>query len=111
MEISFRTSKLAKLCSSKKEMQRRWGALRAGRVEQRLQEMQAVDNLGDLSTLPAARCHELSGDRKGQLAVDVGHPDRLVFRPTEDPPPRKPDGGLDWQAVTSVTVLEVVDYH
>lgn len=111
MEISFRTPKLAKLCNSKKEMQKRLGAERANRLAQRLQELRAVDSLDDLRTLPGARCHELTGDRKGQLAADIGHPQRLVLRPTENPPPAKPDGGLDWTAVTSVTVLDIVDYH
>jgi proteic killer suppression protein len=36
---------------------------------------------------------------------------RLVFRPTAEPPPTKEDGGLDWTAVDSVTVVEITDYH
>ena len=56
-------------------------------------------------------CHELREDRAGQLAVDVTKNLRLIFRPTEDPPPAKDDGGLDWKAVTAITILEVADYH
>ena len=111
MEISFRTPKLAKLCNSRKEMQRRLGAERADRLARRLQELRAGDSLEDMRTLPGARCHELSGNRKGQLAVDVGHPTRLVFEPAENPPPANPDGGLDWAQVTDVVMLEIVDYH
>lgn len=65
----------------------------------------------DISRLPPARCHELTGDRKGQLSVDVTHPYRLVFQPDHDPVPRRPDGGLDWTTVAKVLVLEVVDTH
>lgn len=65
----------------------------------------------DVRRLPAARCHELSGGLDGQLAVDLVHPKRLVFRPDHDPVPTKPDGGLDWTRVTRVLVTEVVDYH
>jgi proteic killer suppression protein len=73
--------------------------------------MAAASTLAVLGTLPQARCHELAGDRKGQLAVDLKHPYRLVFRPANNPVPLKPDGGLDWAKVTAVTILEVVDYH
>ena len=34
-----------------------------------------------------------------------------MFRPTADPLPTKADGGLDWAAVDTVTVTEIVDYH
>ena len=36
---------------------------------------------------------------------------RLIVAPTKQPPPAKADGGLDWQAVDDITVIEVVDYH
>jgi hypothetical protein len=36
---------------------------------------------------------------------------RLVIAPKRQPPPVKPDGGLDWRAIDQVTVIEVVDYH
>jgi len=40
------------------------------------------------------RCHELHGNLDGVLSLDLEHPYRLLFEPTE-PPPRLPDGGLD----------------
>jgi len=36
---------------------------------------------------------------------------RLVFEPADDPVPRRPDGGLDWERVTSVMIWEIGDYH
>jgi proteic killer suppression protein len=39
------------------------------------------------------------------------HPKRLIFEPDHETKPTKPDGGLDWQKVTRVLVLEIVDYH
>ena len=63
-----------------------------------------------MKTLPG-RCHELTGDRKGQLAVDVTKNVRLVFEPADEPTPTREGGGLDWEGVKSVRILEVVDYH
>lgn len=83
----------------------------ARKLRQRLAELEGLDVLADASMLPALRCHELTGNRKGQLAIDLVHPNRLIFRPGHDPLPTKADGGLDWSKVTDIVVIEVVDYH
>jgi plasmid maintenance system killer protein len=111
MVVSFSSIRLQKLCNSEKEMRAKFGVRMADKLAQRLSELRAVDILDDLSRLPSARCHELSHDRAGQLAVDLIHPKRLIFEPDHNPIPTKPDGGLNWTKVTRVTVLEIVDYH
>lgn len=73
-------------------------------------DLSAAPTLEDLRTLPG-RLHELTGDRKGQLALDLQQPYRLVIEPTEEPAPVKDDGGLDWRRITAVTIVEIVDYH
>ena len=87
------------------------GEKTAAKLKQRITEFQAFDSLADASSLPGIRCHELSADRKGQLAVDLVHPYRLIFLPNHDPLPTKADGGLDWKLVTGIVVVEVVDDH
>jgi plasmid maintenance system killer protein len=110
MEVSFGTRKLQKICCSKQESDRRWGQ-NARKVRQRLAELQAADNLFDMTKLPAARLHELVGKRAGQIAVDVKQPFRLILVPDHDPVPRKEDGGVDLKRVTKILVTEVTDYH
>jgi len=110
IEILFRTRKMEKACSSEKESKRTWGKS-APVLRQRVAELAAADTLGDMMLLPAARCHQLKGDRDGQFAVDLKHPHRLIFEPVNSPVPRKEDGGVDLEKITSVYVLEVVDYH
>ena len=78
---------------------------------QKTLRVKAADTLEDLGKAPGARCHELTANLKGQLAVDLVHPYRLVFRPDHDPVPAKEDGGLNWQAVTRVIIIDIVDYH
>jgi plasmid maintenance system killer protein len=111
VRIGFRSNQLQQDCNSAKKAARRWGSENARRLGQRLQEMEAAENLAQLFTLPAARCHQLSGDRDEQFAVDLKHPFRLVFEVADDPVPRKDDGGIDRARVTSVEVMEVGDYH
>ncbi len=91
-------------------MNREWGPQMARKLQQRLSELAAANTLADMRTMPG-RCHELTADRKGQLALDLVHPKRLVSAPDHDPPPSRPDGGLDWSKVSRIIIFEVVDYH
>jgi toxin HigB-1 len=111
MEITFVSRKIEKLCNSQKEMRAKLGDRNSKVLQLRLGQMRAAGTLEDLGKLPGARCHELAGNRKGQLAVDLVHPQRLIFSPDHNPLPAKPDGGLDWHRITRVTVLEIGDYH
>ncbi|MCY2989706.1 MAG: killer suppression protein [Planctomycetota bacterium] len=111
MEVRFASRKIQKLCNSDKEMRAKLGPRGAERLQQRLLELQAATPLEDLRHLPGPRCHELAQDRKGQLAVELVHPQRLIFEPASDPVPTKADGGLDWPRVTAVVIVEIVDYH
>ncbi len=74
-------------------------------------ELQAACTLSDISRVPPARCHELKDDRKGQLSVDLDHPYRLLFVPANDPVPYTPEGGLDWEHITEIEVITIVDTH
>ena len=78
---------------------------------QRLQELRDADVLEVIRLFPQADCHELKGDRKGQLAVSVQYPFRLIFEVANHPVPAKEDGGLDWTRVTAIRILEIIDYH
>jgi proteic killer suppression protein len=56
------------------------------------------------------RCHELKGDREGQLAIDLNQPYRIIFEPVGEEL-YKDDGGLDWNLVKSIRILSIEDYH
>jgi plasmid maintenance system killer protein len=111
MDIIFQNSKLDKECNEAKLMVKRYGPLRAKLLQKRLTELRAATVLEDIFKLPQARCHELRENRKGELAVDLDHPYRLIFEPADDPRPKKPDGGLDRTKVTSIRILGIEDYH
>ena len=110
MEISFAKPRLKKICESMKELRRAHGDGCAKRVATRLADIEAASCLEDLRSLPG-RCHELEGDRAGQLALQLPDGKRLVFEPDHNSPPSKEDGGLDWSGVEAVRILEIVDYH
>lgn len=111
MLIHFRNTKLAKEFSTAKELARAYGAEQSKTLMLRVSQIRAAACLSDLRLLPQLRAHELSGDRKGQISITIRHPHRAILLVAHDPVPRLADGGLDWAAVTEVTLLEVVDYH
>ncbi len=81
------------------------------KLQQRLMELKAASCLDDISRLPPPRCHRLSGNRNGQLSVDLIHPFRLYFIPANDHIPETEDGGLNWHKVTEIEIIEIFDPH
>ena len=88
---------------------RYWGPEVAKAIALRLQQLRAAECLADLRHAPG-RFHELKATRSGQFAAELPHGQRLILRPEGDNI-FKPDGGFDWQQVTTVLILVVVDYH
>ena len=110
MEISFATSKLAKLCNSEKKLRGDYGPRMATVIQQRLMDLAAAETLESMRSIPG-RCHSLTQNLDGLFAVDLVHPDRLVFVPDHDPVPQLKNGGVDWTKVTMIEVAGIGDYH
>ena len=110
MEVYFVNAKLASRLQNARNRQKEFGSQGAERIDLRLQQLRAAPTLEDMRNMPG-RCHELTADRRGSLAIDVQQPYRLIFQPTDPARCRKADGGLDWSAVDSVTITDIVDYH
>jgi proteic killer suppression protein len=111
MEIAYTSSRMRKLCNSEKEMKGKLGPKMAEKLKRQLTAMEASASLAELARLPQTRVHEMTGDRKGQISIDLIHPYRLYFVPDHDPLPEKEGGGLDWAAVTRVRVVDYDDPH
>lgn|SRR5574341_908528 len=111
MLLSFKSKKFEKECNDMKLLTRAWGAEQAKLIARRLTELAAAENLETMRLLPQARAHELKGNREEQISLDVKHPYRLIIIPDYDEPPRRKDGGLDWQKITKIKILEVADTH
>jgi len=111
VDIAFADPSLRESCNSSKGLRRRYGAEGDKKIRRRLDELAAASTLAVLRSLPAGHCEELKGSRKGQLSIRLHGAFRLIFEPQQGPPPAKPDGGLDWTAVTAIRVLAIEDYH
>ena len=110
MDVTFKSKKLQKTCNSDKELLREYGKNCARKFRARLDDLHAATTLEFFKTLPG-RCHELKADRKGQLSLDLEHPLRLIFEPSGEGIQNKADGGLDWNSVKAIQIIEVEDTH
>ena len=112
MDITFKTKKLQKLCISDASLKKEFGEACAKKIRQRLDEIEASDNMSILKRVHP-RLHPLKGERKKRMqhALDLKHPYRLIIEPDHNPVPLKEDGGLDYKNITVAQVVEVEDYH
>lgn len=110
MRVHFSSDRLQRLCESQKELRRKYGALGEKRIRERIDDLMDAPHAAALATF-AGHFEVLQHDLKGSMSVRVHDGYRIVFRPYDDPPPTKPDGGLDLQAITSIVIESVKDYH
>lgn len=110
MQISFKSNKLKKQLTYPKNLLKSYGQM-AKKINQRIKDLEAAENLAVMRTIPAARCHELTEGRKDEFAVDVSKNYRLIFMADHEPIPIKEDGGKDWDQITHIKIIEIDDYH
>lgn len=113
MEITFSSAKLKKQLNEGKAMVKVHGPRRAQKLRIVLASLRAAQNLGIFAPpySPPNRCHELTGNLKGVLSIDLDHPYRLLFCPKNDPLPMREEGGLDWNRVTIIEIKGVENTH
>lgn len=98
MEVSYRTSQMRKVCEKAAVAKKLYGVEMADKIQERIDQLRAFDSVEMLVQFRIGRCHPLTGDRKGQYAMDLTHPYRLVFE--------KKRG-----KIVAVEIIEIVDYH
>ena len=110
MEINYQDPDLKKYANDERLCVRKLGKERAEKFQKRLNQLDVAETLEDTRYLPG-HYHVLTEDRKGQWSCDLDQPYRLIFEPYEQPIPVKEDGSYDWEKITSVNIIEIVDYH
>ena len=110
MKIEYSKNKLKKQLSTATEIKKAFG-VNAKRVKSRLDDIEASPNLAVLIKIPAANCHSLIGDKKGEWALDISANFRMVFEISDNPIPKTEDNSINTHLVTSICILEIADYH
>ncbi len=110
MNIDFKNNKIRKTLSDAREIQKAFGNM-AKKVAQRLEQLRAAPTLFDMQNYPAARCHQLTGNRKGEWALDISVNHRMLFQINQDPIPLNKDRSVNTLKVTEIMIIETDDYH
>jgi proteic killer suppression protein len=114
MDILFKRNRDRDIANNASRLKKKFkgNQRRQNLIRARLDELSDADSLSVMRFLPQASCHELKGVRSGQFAVKLDKGFRLVFEVANEPIPHKPDGGLDWERITAIRILELAeDYH
>lgn len=98
LNVIYKTNKLERICTNASVAQKEYDQEMAGKISQRIGELKAAVSVEMLVQFQIGRCHPLKGNRKGEFAMDLVHPFRLVFE----------KNGNDIQLVR-ITAIE--DYH
>ena len=98
MLIEYKNNQIRKLCEDSGFAQKKLGELRAEKLDQRLGEIRAADSVEQMIQFRIGGCHQLRHDRKGQYAVNLDQPYRLVFEQKAN-------------MIQIVRIIEIVDYH
>lgn len=98
MEITYKTRKIEKVCTIASEAEKKYGSEMAEKIHQRIDEIYAIDTVEEMVQFYIGRCHPLKENRKGQYAMDLVHPYRLVFEKTGD-------------KIQIANIMEIIDYH
>ena len=108
MNIYYISDALKNLCGQPKLAAKKLGQQSAKKLQVRLQELFAAQAVTDLIN---GRPHALKYDRAGEFALDLHKGKRLIFIPSQQPPPLRDDGSIDWAQVIDITVVGAEDYH
>lgn len=98
IEISYRTAQLRKVCEDAEVATKKYGPEMAEKIQLRIMQILAATSVEMLVQHHVGRCHTLQGSRKGQYAMDLTHPYRLVFEKRND-------------KIVAVEIMEIIDYH
>ena len=98
MEITYKNNKIRKICTDIKVAEKTYGAQMAEKIDMRIGEISASDTVEMMIQFRIGRCHPLTQNRKGQYAMDLVHPYRLVFE-------------KNGNEIQITNILEIVDYH
>lgn len=98
MKILFGNKKIERICTQNDFALRKFGLDMSEKIEQRISELMSFETVNQLIYFSVGCCHPLQGKRKGQYAMDLVHPYRLIFMKKES-------------KIEIVQMIEIVDYH
>ncbi|MBR0307866.1 MAG: plasmid maintenance system killer protein [Mogibacterium sp.] len=79
MRIIYKTKKFEKVCNNFSIAKKEYGDLMAHKIHEVIDYLRAANTVDLLVHSRIGGCHPLKGNRKGQYAFYLVHPQRLIF--------------------------------
>ena len=98
MQVEYKNRTIERACTDASFASKKYGAEMAEKIQLRIDQIKAADSVEQMIQFHIGRCHELQGNRKNQYAVDLVHPQRLVFE-------------KHGSEIQIANILEIIDYH
>ena len=98
MQIRYKTNKLQKICEKAEEARRVYNVKMAQVIQIRIAQIKSASSIDYLLQNRIGECHELKGDRKGQYAMKLVQPYRLIFTQENG-------------KTVLICIEDIVDYH
>lgn len=104
MKIHYSTSKLGKILTDMRLLQKYYGSDYV-KISNRLSELRAANNLSEIPVVPPPRRHKLSGNFADCWGIDYSKNDRIVIRPLGD------YEIAELKSIVEVLIIDLGDYH
>lgn len=98
MDVKYRNKGIEKVCTNASVAEKKYGSNMAEKIHQRIDQIKAAENVEQMIQFKIGRCHPLHQNREGQYAVDLVHPQRLVFE-------------KEGNEIQIANIIEIIDYH
>lgn len=98
MKVEYKSRSIEKVCEDASVAERKYGGEMAEKIQLRIDQIRAADSVEMMIQFKIGRCHPLHQNRKNQYAVDLVHPQRLVFEKKGN-------------EIQIANIIEIVDYH
>lgn len=98
LDVTYKNTKMKRVCTEADYATKNYGELMAEKIHMRIDQIIAAETVEEMVQYRIGRCHALHNNRKGQYAVDLVHPYRLIFE-------------VNGNEIQIAKIMEVVDYH
>ena len=98
LNIEYKNKAIEKVCTMASKAEKEYGKRMAELIQLRIDQITAAESVEELVQYKIGRCHALHNNRDGQYAMDLVHPQRLVFRKRGE-------------TIQIALIEEIIDYH
>ncbi|MBY7144593.1 type II toxin-antitoxin system RelE/ParE family toxin [Virgibacillus sp. NKC19-3] len=104
MKISYSKKKLERILTNERLIKKHYTPYYQ-KLQNRLSELRAANNLAEIPHIPPPRRHKLVGNYENCWGIDVAKNVRIVLKPNHE------NTKIDAAIINHVEIIKIEDYH